>query len=266
MDNYLEVNKKSWNTRLASHLESDFYDVKGFIAGKSSLNAIELDLMGDIKGKRILHLQCHFGQDTISLSRLGAEVVGVDLSDKAIEKAKELAITTKSSAQFVCSDVYELPKILDQEFDMVFTSYGTISWLPDLKKWASVIGHFLKPGGKFVFAEFHPVVWMYDDDVKEVTYHYHNTGAMMEEEEGTYADKNANIKEKCIFWNHGIGEVVNSLIASRLAIDTLNEYNYSPYSFVRNCEEFEKGKYRITHFENKIPLVYAIVATKAINS
>ena len=262
MDNYLEVNKKSWNTRLASHLESEFYDVKGFIEGKSSLNEIELALLGDIKGKRILHLQCHFGQDSISLSRMGAEVVGIDLSDKAIEKAKELAATTGTTARFVCSDVYNLPNVLDETFDIVFTSYGTISWLPDLDKWSGVISHFLKPGGRFVFAEFHPVVWMFDDDVKEITYHYHNTGALMEEEEGTYADKNAAIKEKCIFWNHGIGEVVNSLIGSGLSINTLNEYDYSPYPFVSNCKAYEKGKYRITHFGNKIPLVYAIEARK----
>lgn len=262
MDNYLEINKKSWNNRLDAHWDSDFYDVPKFIAGKSSLNKIELNLLGDIKGKSILHLQCHFGQDTISLSRLGAEVVGIDLSDKSIAKAKELATATNSNAHFICSDVYELPKVLDKKFDMVFTSYGTISWLPDLDKWAKVIQRFLKPNGKFVFAEFHPAVWMYDDDLEKVTYHYNNVEPIAEEEEGTYADKNAKIKQKFVCWNHGIGEVVNSLISNGLVLNELKEYCYSPYPFVNNCEEFEPGKYRIKQFGNKFPLVYSLSASK----
>ena len=262
MENYIEINKKSWNGRLQSHLNSDFYDVPSFIDGKSSLNKIELDLLGDIKGKSILHLQCHFGQDTISLSRLGAETVGVDFSDKSIEQAKKLAKTTDSNTRFICSDVYELPKILNEKFDIVFTSYGTISWLPDLDKWAKVISRFLKPGGKFVFAEFHPAIWMYDDDIDQIIYNYNNTEPIIEEETGTYADKNANIKAKCICWNHGIGEVVNSLVNNGLNLEVLNEYCYAPYPFVKNCEEFEPGKFRIKHFENKFPLVYSLSAMK----
>lgn len=262
MDNYLEINKKSWNNRLESHLNSDFYDVTNFLKGKSSLNDIELNLLGDLKGKRILHLQCHFGQDTISLSRMGAEVIGVDLSDKSIKKARELAKTTNTSAQFICSDIYDLPKVLEEKFDIVFTSYGTISWLPDLNKWANVIQQFLKTGGQFVFAEFHPAIWMYDDDIKEVTYYYNNVEPIIEVETGTYADKSANIKSKYVCWNHGIGEVVTGLIDNGLKIDQLNEFCYSPYPFINNTEEFEPGKFRIKQFGNKFPLVYSIKATK----
>lgn len=261
-DNYLEINKRSWDGRLDAHLASEFYDVENFIKGKTSLNSIELNLLGDIRGKSILHLQCHFGQDSISLSRMGANVVGVDFSERTIEKAKELAHKTGSSAQFVCSDVYQLPEVLDQHFDIVFTSYGTISWLPDLKKWSNVIAHFLKPGGQFVFAEFHPAIWMYDDNAEKVIYHYNNIDPIVEEETGTYADKNAPIREKCICWNHGIGEVINALINSGLCMNQLHEFCYAPYPFVKNCEEFEKGKFRIKHFGDKFPLVYALTATK----
>jgi len=262
MDNYIEINKKSWNNRLESHLNSDFYDMPNFLNGKSSLNEIELSLLGDLKGKRILHLQCHFGQDTISLSRMGAETVGVDLSDESIKKAKELATTSNTSAKFICSNVYDLPKVLDEKFDIVFTSYGTISWLPNLDEWAKVIEHFLKPGGRFVFAEFHPAVWMYDDDLKEVAYCYNNAEPIIEVETGTYADKSADIKQKYVCWNHGIGEVVNSLINKGLNINQLNEFCYAPYPFINNSEEYEPGKYRIKHFGNKFPLVYSIEATK----
>lgn len=262
MENYLEINKASWNNRLESHLNSDFYDVPNFLKGKSSLNEIELELLGDINGKKILHLQCHFGQDTISLSRMGAEVVGVDLSDQSIQKAKELAATTGSSTQFIISDIYNLPNVLDEQFDIVFTSYGTISWLPDLNKWSSVIQHFLKPEGQFVFAEFHPAVWMYDDDLEAVTYHYNNIEAIVEVETGTYADKSANIESQFVCWNHGIGEVVTSLVQNNMKITALKEYCYSPYPFVSNTEEFEPGKFRIKQWGNKFPLVYSIKATK----
>ena len=160
--NYIEVNRNAWNNKVEIHLKSDFYDLNGFLGGKSSLNDVELQLLGAIKGKSILHLQCHFGQDTISLSRLGAEVTGVDFSDSAIEAARKLAVATQSNAQFICCDLYDLPEHLDKKFDIVFTSYGTIGWLPDLNKWSEIVSYFLKPMGHFVFVEFHPFICIFD--------------------------------------------------------------------------------------------------------
>ncbi|ULT25983.1 class I SAM-dependent methyltransferase [Sphingobacterium sp. E70] len=173
-------------------------------------------------------MQCHFGQDTISLSRLGAEVTGVDLSDKAIESARKIAEQTNADVRFICCDLYDLPNHLDQQFDYVFTSYGTIGWLPDLDKWAKVISRFLKPNGKFVFVEFHPVVWMFDDNFEKIGYRYFNSGAIIETANGTYADRNAAITEEYVMWNHGISEVVNSLIKNGLQIAQLDEFDYSP--------------------------------------
>lgn len=259
---YLEINRQSWNNRTDTHLKSDFYNLEGFLKGQTSLNTIELDLLGDIKGKKILHLQCHFGQDTISLSRLGATVTGVDLSDKAIESAKQIASQTNSNAQFICCDIYDLPNHLDEQFDLVFTSYGTIGWLPDLDKWAQVISKFLKPNGQLVFVEFHPVVWMFDDDFDKIGYSYFNSGAIVETENGTYADKEAAISQSYVMWNHSLSEVVNSLTRHGIQINTLDEYDYSPYNCFNHTVEFEPHKYRIAHLDNKIPMVYAIVATK----
>ena len=122
----------SWNNRTDAHVKSEFYDLEGFINGKTSLNDIELKLLGDLNGKTILHLQCHFGQDSISLSRLGAEVTGIDLSDKAINKeAKQIASDLKTNTNFICCDLYDLPNQLDEQFDIIFTSYGVIGWLPE---------------------------------------------------------------------------------------------------------------------------------------
>ncbi len=261
---YKEINRSLWDLRLEEHLRSDFYDLNSFINGKSSLNKIELDLLGDINGKSILHLQCHFGQDSISLGRMGAEVTAIDFSEKSIEKAKSLSKECKINVDFVCCDVFDLPQYLKQKFDIVFTSYGTIIWLPDLNRWSNVIKNFLKPKGKFVFVEFHPTVWMFDDNLKKIIYSYMNTGAIVEKEEGTYANREANISHQSITWNHGIGEVVSCLIESGLTIESLKEYDYSPYSFVKGMEEYQPNKYRISHFENKLPLTYSITTTKRI--
>lgn len=260
--NYAEINKQSWNNRTDIHLKSEFYDVPGFLKGTSSLNEIELGLLGDIHGKSILHLQCHFGQDSISLSRLGAEVTGVDLSDVAIVNAKKLAIETKANATFICCNVYELPMHLNQKFDFVFTSYGVIGWLPDLKKWADLISNFLKPDGKFIIVEFHPVVWMFDNDFEKVAYNYFKDGAIIETESGTYADRDANIRQEYVCWNHSSGEVINFLIASGLEILSFNEYDYSPYNCFNKTVEIEPKKYRIKHLENRIPMVFSIEARK----
>jgi SAM-dependent methyltransferase len=259
---YLKINKDSWNKRTAHHVESEFYDVKSFLAGSTSLNSIELELLGELKDKSILHLQCHFGQDSISLSRLGAEVVGVDLSNEAIETANKLAKETNAKAQFICCDIYDLPKHLDQEFDIVFTSYGTIGWLPDLDKWAAVISKFLKPNGKFVFVEFHPVVWMFDDNFEKVGYNYFNTGPIVETETGTYADRSADLNQEYVCWNHSMSEVVSSLIQNQLTINSFEEYDYSPYDCFQHTVEFEPRKFRIKHLGNKIPMVYSVVAEK----
>ena len=264
--NYIEINRKSCNNKTEAHLNSEFYNLADFLKGSSSLNSIELDLLGDIEGKTILHLQCHFGQDTIALSRLGAKVTGIDLSNKAIESAKKIAIDTKSHAKFICCNLYDLPKYLDEQFDIVFTSYGTIGWLPDLNKWGNIVSKFLKPNGQFVFVEFHPVVWMFNDDFEEIKYNYFNSGAIVETENGTYADKDAQISQECITWNHSISEVLNSLIKSGLEINSLDEFDYSPYNCFSKTIEIEPKKYRIEHLENKIPMVYSISAKKKKDS
>lgn len=259
---YISINRQTWNKKTEVHMTSEFYDVPGFLEGKSTLNTIELELLGDLKDKKILHLQCHFGQDTLSLARLGAQVTGVDLSDKAIESARAFAEKLNIDATFVCCDIYDAPNHIDEKFDLVFTSYGTIGWLPDLKQWADVISHFLKPDGEFVMADFHPVVWMYDNDFKEVFYSYFNVEPIYETETGTYAERDAAIETHTISWNHSISEFLNALIQSEIEIKTFNEYDYSPYNCFNGAEEFEKGKFRIKVFENKIPMVYAILGKK----
>lgn len=260
---YLEKNRSSWNKRAELHFSSEFYDVKGFLDGKSSLKSIELKLLGDVRGKSVLHLQCHFGQDSLSLARMGANVTGVDLSDKAIDYARELAQEMKYDAKFICCDIYDLPGCSTEKFDIVFTSYGTIGWLPDLAKWAKVVSHFLKPDGQFVFVEFHPYIWMFDDELNEITYHYFKNAPIVDVKDVSYTDGKLNEKIEDVSWNHSLSEVISSLIGTGLKINSFEEFDYSPYDIFAGSNEAEAGEFRISKFGNKIPLVYSLVASKS---
>lgn len=259
---YLEINKKLWDDKTDIHYNSEFYDVESFISGRNSLNSIEMELLGDISGKSILHLQCHFGQDSISLARMGARVTGVDLSEQSVKRAKELNELTKTDVSFLLSDVYKVHEKLDNQFDIVFTSYGTVGWHPDLSKWANIIQKFLKPRGMFLIVDFHPVVWMFSDDFREIQYKYSDPEPIIEEYTGTYTDRNADINCKSLCWNHGLADIANSLIKKGLKINDFQEYFYSPYDCFQNTVEIENGKFQIKGLEGKIPMLYSIVAKK----
>lgn len=261
MDNYLEVNKESWNRRVAGHLSSDMYNMPEFLKGATSLKEIEIDLLGDIKGKSLLHLQCHFGQDTMSLERMGANCTGIDLSNEAIEQATKINEELGLKTKFICTDVYNTLNHVNEKFDIVYTSYGTIGWLPDLEKWASIISSCLKPGGKLVFVEFHPVVWMYDDDFTHVKFPYHGGPPIVETQTGSYAGESKD-EFSYVCWNHGLQTVLNSLIKHGIEIKDFQEYDYSPYDCFAQTDEFETGKFRIKKFGNKIPMVYSVVGVK----
>lgn len=259
---YIGVNRALWDKKTGFHVQSAFYDVAGFVKGATSLKEVELGLLGNVSGLRVLHLQCHFGQDTLSLARMGAKVTGVDLSPVAIEKACALNEQLGLDARFICCDVYELDKHLDEQFDMVFTSYGTIGWLPDMDRWAGVVSSFLKPDGRFVFVEFHPVVWMFDNEFKQVAYSYFSDGPIVETLKGTYADRDAPMEAEEIGWNHGMGEVLQSLTGAGLRLEQLQEYSYSPYNCFANMVEAEPGRFQLRGLEGKMPMLYSIVAVK----
>ena len=263
-EQYFEENKKLWNQRTTVHKDSYFYDVTAFLKGKTSLNEIELRELGDVRGRKILHLQCHFGMDTLSWAREGAIVTGIDLSDEAIEAAKQLSNELNIPAEFICCNVYDTLENIDKQFDIVFTSYGVIGWLPDLDKWANAISQALKPGGTFYMVEFHPVVWMMDENFERIKYYYHNEEVIVEEQSGTYTDRNADIHYKEYSWNHSISEVLNSLIKYGLTIQHFNEFNFSCYNCFNNVAQGEDGYWRVRGLENKIPMMYSVRAVKNV--
>lgn len=261
MKEYIDVNKNAWNIKTNTHLESDFYDNQSFLNGQTSLNNIELELLGNIEGKSILHLQCHFGQDSLSLARLGAKVTAVDFSEKAIEVAKAMNLKLNLDVNFICSNVYDLPQYLDRQFDYVFTSYGVIGWLEDLDSWAAIASRFLKKAGKFIFVEFHPVVWMFDNKAENIIYNYFKEEPIEENLQGTYADRSSNIEYKTITWNHSLGEIIGSLLKHEIQIKYFEEYDYSVYNCFENTIE-DRGKYRIKNLGNKIPMMFSLVGEK----
>lgn len=259
---YLRINKALWDARLPSHLQSDFYQLAAWEKGKSSLTEIELPLLGDLREKRLLHLQCHFGQDTLSLARMGALATGLDFSEAAINQAKLLAAALNLSADFICGNVYDSRKLYEGEADLIFSSYGVIGWLPELETWATNIADCLKPGGKFVFVEFHPFIWAFNNSFTKIEYSYFNAGPIIETEEGTYADKNAAIAQKSVGWNHALGAVFGALRKAGLSITHFDEYDFSPFPIFEKNARISDERWAIEGFEAKVPLVYSLVAEK----
>ena len=260
--NYFEVNKATWNKKVAIHAKSDMYAVEAFKSGKSSLMSYELKALGNVDKKSLLHLQCHFGQDTLSWARLGAKCVGVDLSDEGVKLAKQLNEELGLDAKFVCCNVLDASKHISETFDIVYTSYGVIGWLPDLKPWAKMIADRLKIGGVFYMVEFHPILWMFDyvEGKSVMRYHYNQDDVIYEEYEGTYADQSSEMISKEYGWNHGLSSVVNALIEAGLQIEYLNEHDESPYDVFPDLIKTDNGMFKM---DNQLfPMLFELKATK----
>ena len=189
---------------------------------------------------------------------MGAKVTATDIADDAIAYAQKLNDQLGLDATFIRSDTYAVPEHVEGQFDIVFASYGVIGWLPDMQRWADVVSKMLKPGGQLVFVEFHPMIWMYDYDFKEIAYNYFNDGPIIEQLEGTYTDREADIKMKEVGWNHSLSEVMQSLINAGLTIEHFSEYDYSPYKCFNNVVEVAEGKWQIEGKEGMMPMMYAL--------
>jgi len=258
-----------WNEFAKEHFktESDHYNVREFLEGKTTLRKYELEEVGDVKGKKLLHLQCHFGLDTLSWEREGAIVTGVDFSDEAIKLAKQLNKQANLKGDFILSNVYDLPNVLNEKFDVVYTSVGVLCWLNDLKKWAEVIAHFLKPGGIFYIHDGHPLSHIMDIDDKEgfvVKYDYFPKNEPMEfVSDGSYAAKEKHMEPvKEYEWNHSLSEIINSLINAGLRIQFLNEYPFSSMPMYAFAEENADGYYQIPKDKVQIPIIFTLKAVK----
>ena len=268
MDEYLQANQKLWNEWTEEHEKSPFYDLEGFKAGKERLKSVELDEVGDVHGKSLLHLQCHFGLDTLAWARHGAMVTGVDLSNDSISLARSLSNELNIPASFVYSDILTLPDNLQGQFDIVFTSYGILHWLRDLKRWANVIHHFMKPGGFFYIVEDHPFMRIFSSDpergvIPDNSYFF-NAEPYKAETAGTYANNFVGRKRTYYMWDHSIGEIVNSLIDAGLRIEYLHEFDFTLRQKFTNMVEGQDGYWRFPSEFSMIPLLFSLKAGKPV--
>ncbi|MBI2074791.1 MAG: class I SAM-dependent methyltransferase [Candidatus Levybacteria bacterium] len=262
MKDYLTANKKWWNNVTPIHARSKLYDLEEFKKGKSSLVSVEQEEIGEVKGKTILHLMCHFGMDTLSWARKGAIVTGVDMSDNSIRLAKKLSREIKVPAKFKCCDIYNLPNVLNEKFDIIFTSYGVLCWLSNINKWAKIINHFLKKGGMFYIVELHPFTNILSFDFK-IFYKYFKKGPYTDDSDGTYTDWSAPVKGITYEWSYTMSDVINALIKEGLKIEYVHEFPFTMYDqFPGFMEQNEKGHYVLKNKRIQIPLLFSLKASK----
>jgi len=266
VDPRAEVNRAWWDERVGWHAESGFYDVASFEAGGLSLDVIERGEVGNVAGRDLMHLQCHFGLDTLSWARLGARVVGVDFSEPAIQLARRLATEAALEARFVCCDVYETLELVDERFDVVFSSYGVLSWLPDLGHWAEVVAGLLRPGGKVHLIELHPATCMFDDETTELRFRYpyfRSAEPTRVERSGSYAVPDAPTHEQTTFaWSSSISDVLTALLDAGLRIDRFREFDSCDEQLRPFLVQGPDGRWRAPPGWPALPLVYALTATR----
>lgn len=265
---YREINRQGWNLRTGFHVKSDFYDVDSFVKeGKLSLKPPEIEMLGNVNGKKILHLQCHFGLDTLSWAKLGATVTGVDLSDVSLEFAKQLSVSVNLPATFLRDDVHDLTGIGRKKFDIVISTYGVLPWLQDLDGWAKSIAKHLKPGGIFLLVEFHPVLDLFFDGQVSGLNSYFNTGKpSIKTVTGTYTDKKAQLVFKRVTWQHSLSEVFTSLLQSGLELKSFKEYPYSSYKLFSDLTVFKNGVWYPKKQSSRLPYMYSVLFRKSKKS
>ncbi|MEI7745935.1 MAG: class I SAM-dependent methyltransferase [Actinomycetota bacterium] len=266
-EQWLRENLASWDARVAVHAKSDFYDLQGFLAGRSTLEPYEPALLGDVSGLDLVHLQCHFGLDSLSWARLGARVTGLDFSPAAIHKAREIAELAGLDARFVEAEVYQAKEHLQADYDIVYTGLGAICWLPDLDSWAKVVADLLRPGGRLCLTEFHPFTNLLAGEDLKITESYFGDGNPWREDwSDSYADPSANFAPSPVSeWPHPIAEVITALLGAGLEMQSFAEYDSICCKFWPFLIPADEAFHRFTMPEGspRLPLEYSLVARKA---
>lgn len=264
---WLQENRVSWDARVGVHVASAFYDVEGFLADakRLSLQPYEPALLGDVTGLDLVHLQCHFGLDTLSWARLGAKVTGLDLAPSAVEAARALAERAGLDASFIEGNTYDAAELIDRRFDVVYTGFGAICWLPDLERWAQVVAALLKPGGRLCLAEFHPILSVVGDDGERIAYDYFKPEPYREPWADSYADPEATFEPTMVNeWVHPISSVVTALLDVGLELASLAEYPSACFKPFANMVPSGDGPRRWAMPEGgpRVPLEYSLVARR----
>jgi SAM-dependent methyltransferase len=264
---WLETNRANWDERVPIHVSGGFYDVGSFKAGHERLRPFEIEEVGDVAGKDLLHLQCHFGIDTLSWARRGAKVAGLDFSAPAIEEARKLASELSLDAEFVEANVYDAVEALDRRtFDIVYTGLGALNWLPDIERWARVGSSLVRAGGFLYVSEFHPFSWVFGDEDLSLAHDYFQKGPIIWDEPGTYADLDAEtVHNRTYEWNHTLADVVSAVISAGLTLEFLHEHDYTLFPRWPFLEKTGFDTYRLPEGRPRLPLMYSLRARKAVD-
>jgi SAM-dependent methyltransferase len=274
MRDELELNRRHWDEATVLHTRGNVYGVEDFKRGACRLHRLEREEVGDVRGKRLLHLQCHFGIDTLSWARRGAQVTGVDFSPQGIAYAKRLSAESNVPGEFLCSDLYaasELPGT--RKFDVVFTSHGVLNWLPELSAWGALIARHLEAGGFFYIVEAHPTsrIFPLDEDMPQAGSfrpyfpYFHDPAGLHWPAGADYADPNARHTVADHEWQHSMADIVNALTGAGLAIDWLHEHPFAAWQVVAGCEIVEKFSDSHAYYappgQPPLPLMFSLRAS-----
>jgi SAM-dependent methyltransferase len=265
MDPHAAANRAWWDERAPLHAgEGGLYDVAAFRAGGSTLRPFEQAELGDVAGRSLLHLQCHFGLDTLSWARLGAEVTGLDFSAPALAAARDLAADIGVDATFVESDVYAAPQALGRTFDIVYTGIGALCWLPDIPRWAAVVRELLAPGGTLYLVEIHPLTDMMSDDDLTVAYPYFMTEPIHEDAQGSYAVPDAvTAANESFSWVHPLSRVMGALLDAGFTIERFSEFDFTVFQRWPFLEVGADGLHRPPPDVPSLPLLYSLRARRS---
>jgi SAM-dependent methyltransferase len=265
-----ELNRAHWNELADVHGRgiSEYYDVDRLIGGGSTLSRIESDgvdrAVGDLAGKDVLHLQCHLGMDAVSLARLGARVTGADFSPAALARAGEIASRCGVQVDFVEADATDLPAALHDNFDLVYATIGVLNWISDVDAWMRSVRSVLRPGGRLLLVDVHPLFAMFRDlQPLEADFPYASAGPVSFDEQGSYADKDAVLSSSAtVEFAHSLGEVVTAAVGARLHIEYLQEHLECDFDPRGILEADADGLFRMRLGGRPAPVLYSIVASR----
>jgi len=254
-EDWMEANRANWDERVPIHLNAALYDMTAHRAGTARLSQFEVAEIGSVEGLRIFHPQCHFGWDSFAMAQMGAkEVLGVDFSAPAIAAARQFAeeLPMGDRVRFLEKDIYSAkPYVPKGAFDFAYVTWGTIGWLPDLDKWADLIAHALRPGGRLYFADGHPAMWVFDDETPlpdgKPGYFapYFEKSALVLNDNSDYADETATLSNtRTVAWMHPIADILAALQGAGMRLEWFHEHDVIPWQAFRCLEKGDDGWYR----------------------
>ena len=261
-------NRANWDDRVAGHI--DGYRMDRYLTDPRHMSDIVMfdkDRLGELEGKKVLHLQCHIGSDTITLARMGATVTGIDFAPSAIAACRDLFAKTNTPGTFIESELYDAPNHLDEKFDMVYTGVGAINWLPDIDGWAGVVDHFVAPGGRLFMTEGHPVAWALDQDREDrllvLDFPYFEGRMQTWDEATSYLGDATLTHTRSNEWNHSLGEIFTALLDRGFIIKLFEEHQVLPWRMHAWMEESGDGWFRFPgDVSDQVPLMYTLIAEK----